>query len=355
MVTLILLALLLVPCILVGGILALFWKSKRAAILRWIGASYVILVVLVLFGAGPYMLAYMLTHAGTRPGDRGVKTTPADFKIPYEDVVFEARDSVRLSGWFVPPTTRKVVLICTHGLFRNRTELLDVIMPLAQDGYGALLYDSRSHGSSGKSIVSLGYYERNDVLGAIQYIQRRYQDAPDKPEIVLLGVSMGAVAVLEAAEETSDYSALILDSPFASLRETVIDHSWLFFKLPRFPFPSLFLFWFQRIAGFDTARVDSLQAIPRIQPVPLLIIASEGDVRIRPTVARELYDESRAPLKRIKIFGKDVPHGAAARIHPTEYDALVESFLGDALGDRARPSTEQPAATSSSGGGSSPQ
>jgi len=355
MVTLILLALLLIPCVLVGGVLALFWKARRPAILRWTAASYLLLVLLVLFGVGPYIMATMVAHAGTRPMDRAIKTTPADFKVPYEDVVFEARDSVRLRGWFVPPTTRRIVIICTHGLFRNRTELLDVIMPLARDGYGTLLYDSRSHGASDKSIVSLGYYERNDVLGAVQYVLRRYQDSPDKLGIVLLGVSMGAVAVLEAAEESKDYNAVILDSPFSSLKETVVDHSWLFFKLPRYPFPNLFLFWFQRIAGFDDGRVDSFQAIRRIEPVPLLIIASEGDVRIRPTVARELYDAAGSSNKRIKIFGKDVPHGAAARIHPDEYYALVKSFLADAFAEHARPSASQAEPTSSSEAGSSPK
>ncbi len=341
MTTLILLAILLVPCALVGGILAFFWKTRRLAILRWSAVSYLILVLLVLFGAGPWVIARLLTHAGSRPIDRQLKSTPADFKVPYEDVVFEARDSVRLSGWFVPPTTKKAVIICTHGLFRNRVEMLDRMMPLAREGYGALLYDSRSHGASDQSIVSLGFYERNDVLGAIQYIHRRYQDSVDAPGIVLMGVSMGAVAVLEAAAESKDYSALILDSPFSNLRETIVDHTWLFFKLPRYPFPSLFLLWFQRMAGFDPSRVDSHKAIQRVQPVPLLIIASEGDVRIRPNVARELYGESKAPLKKIEVFGKDVPHGAAARMHPAEYSALFKDFLERALGDAAGSSTGQ--------------
>ncbi len=355
MVTLILAALLLIPCALVGALIALFWKSARPSILRWTALSYLLLVIVVLFGIGPYVMATMITHAGTRPMDRLIKTTPADFKVRYEDVVFEARDSVRLSGWFVPPTSKRVVVICTHGLFRNRTELLDVIMPLAQDGYGALLYDSRSHGASDKSIVSLGYYERNDVLGAIQYVLRRYQDSVDKPGIVLLGVSMGAVAVLEAAVESRDYNALILDSPFASLKETVVDHSWLFFKLPRYPFPGLFLFWFQHIAGFDASRLNSFQAIVRVEPVPLLIIASEGDARIRASVSRELFEMSKAPDKKIKIFGKDVPHGAAARVHTHEYYELLKGFLGDVFTDRARPLASPTEATSSSAAGSLPQ
>ena len=355
MVTLILLLLVFVPFLLVGGTFAFFWKRKRRKVLLWTACSYAAAALILLFGAGPYVIARLVTHSGSRPMDKKLKSTPADYRISYEDVAFEARDSIKLCGWFVPPTSRRVVIVCTHGLFRNRVEMLDRMMPLAHDGYGALLYDSRSHGASDTSIVSLGYYEHSDVLGAIDYVLRRYQDAAEMPAIVLMGVSMGAVATLEAAAESSDYNALILDSPFSSLRETIIDHTWLFFKLPRYPFPSLFLFWFQHMTGFDPLRVDSHKALQRAKPVPLLLITSRGDERIHPEVARALYSESRASIKRIEVFGKDVPHGAAARLHPAEYTAALRRFLEEALGEAARPVSHQPPATSSNGTESSPR
>ncbi len=335
MVTAILLGILFLPFLIFGGGAALFWKKYRRAILRWSLLCYLGLAVLVVLVVGPPLMAWSLIHAGTRPPDRKLKDNPAEFQVQYEDVVFDAKDKVRLSGWFIPPTGRNVIIISSHGLFRNRVEVLPRTMALTKAGYGALLYDSRSHGTSDKAIVSLGYYEKNDVLGAIQYIERRYQDAAEKPKIVLMGVSMGAVATLEAAAETKDYSALILDSPFSSLRDTVIDHSWLFLKMPRYLFPPIFLFWFQQLAKFDPSRVDSHKALQRVQPVPILIITSEGDIRIRPGVAESLYAEARSPVKKLEVFGKDVPHGAAARIHPNAYTKLILDFLDKTLGGNA--------------------
>lgn len=331
MVLLTVLAALLIPVLLAGGILALFWKRKRRAIPRWCAIAYASLVVFVLVGIGPYLLAWAIVNAGTRPLDRALKTTPGTYGVAFEDVVFEARDSIRLSGWFIPPSGRNAILVCTHGLFRNRVETLSRVVPLARAGYGALLFDSRNHGSSDKALVSLGYGEKSDVLGAVDYVRRRYQDSPDRPALVLLGVSMGAVATLEAAADTKGYAAIILDSPFSSLRDTVVRHSWLFLRLPRYPFPSLFLFWFQRLTGVDPDRIDSLDAIRRVEPVPLLVIASEGDERMGTEAARALYEQSSAPLKKLELFGKDVPHGAAARVHADEYVARVESFLNLAL------------------------
>jgi pimeloyl-ACP methyl ester carboxylesterase len=331
MITGTLLGVLLVVFLAVAGGAAAIWKQQRASILKWSLIGYLAFVAVLLFGIGPYLAAWVILHSGTRGPDRLLKDTPADYRLPFEDISFEARDGLRLSGWFVPPSDKNAVVICTHGLFRNRIEVLARIVPLVKAGYGALLYDSRSHGASEKGLVSLGYYERNDVLGAIDYLQGRYQDAPAQPRIVLMGVSMGAVASLEAAAETPGVAALMLDSPFASLKDTIIDHSWLLFRMPRYTLPSLFLFWFQRLGGLDGARLDSHEALRKVEAVPVLIISSEGDRRIGPEVARMLFNESCSPVKKLEIFGKDVSHGAAARLHPDAYARVLLDFLNTAM------------------------
>jgi alpha-beta hydrolase superfamily lysophospholipase len=329
MISLIFLGLLLVPFLAIGGGMALFWKGKRRSILRWSALSYLVTAILLFFGVAPYLAAWAITQASTRPPDRRLTDTPADYQLPFEEVSFESTDSLSLSGWFIPPTGKEAVLIGTHGLFRNRIELLARSAPLCREGYGALLYDSRSHGSSARGLVSLGYHERNDILGAIRYIENRF--APEPPRIVLMGVSMGAVTTLEAAAESDGYAAIILDSPFAGFSQTIEDHSWLLLGMPRFPFASLVEFWFGRLAGFDPAELDSCAALKKARSVPLLVIASQGDRRIPSAVSGRLYEDSRSPVKRLKIFGADVPHGASARLHPEEYGALLMEFLDEAL------------------------
>jgi pimeloyl-ACP methyl ester carboxylesterase len=337
MITLALLAILLLPFLLVGAILARFSRINRRAIVRWCTIIYVAAAVLVLFGLGPYLAAWAIAHSGTRPQDRSLKDTPARHGVTYEDVAFNASDGLKLSGWFIPPTSRNAILICTHGLFRNRIEMLERIIPVARAGYGALLYDTRSHGSSDPGLISLGYHERNDILGAMEYAKRRYQDSADHPKIVLMGVSMGADSTLEAAAESKDYAAVVLDSPFLNIRETVARHSWLLLRLPGFPFDSLFLFWLERVAKFDPARMNAEKALARIQPVPLLIIASEGDNRMGTVAARALHDEARSHLKILKVYGNEVGHGAAARLYPGQYSSLILQFLEVALGPTAAP------------------
>jgi len=329
MLSLIFLAILFLPFAFVGG-LAFLWKSKRRRILRWTLLSYLGAIPFFFFVVGPYAMARILTHAGSRPLDLKLKETPADFGVNFESITFESKDGLHLNGWWIPPTTKDGVLICTHGLFRTRVEMLARAMVAAKSGYGVLLYDSRSHGKSEKGVVSLGCHEANDVLGAIQYVLTLYQARP-APKIVLMGISMGAVTTLLAAAQSDRYVAIVVDSPFSDIEETVIDHSWLFFKLPRYPFTPLFLFWFSRFSGCDPRMVNSHLALRHLLPVPMLFIGSEGDRRIGPDVARHLYQESDSPLKRIKIFGDDVGHGAAYRLHPDIYAGVLVDFLDQAL------------------------
>ena len=339
MATVILLGFLLLPFLLVGGGVAFFWKSRRRAILRWTGISYLLGALVIVFVVGPYFMAWwIVTKGGTRPQDLVGSDTPADHEVRYEEVLFQTADRLKLSGWFIPPAEKNAIIIFTHGLFRNRTEMLSRGLAVRDAGYGALLYDSRSHGSSDRALVSLGYHERNDVLAAIGYLQRRYQDALERPRLVLMGVSMGAVATLQAAATCKDYSAIILDSPFLTLRETIEDHSWLLFKLPPGSFAPVFLFWFQRRTGIHADQLNSLLAVQKIQPVPLLIIGSEGDVRIKPQVARTLYGAAASPDRFLKMFGKEVRHGAAARLRPEEYSRVMVEFLDRALAERPEPS-----------------
>ncbi len=333
MLSLIFLGILFIPFALVGG-LALFWKSKRRLILRWTLFSYLGAIPIFFLVVGPYAMARILTHAGSRPLDLRLRETPADYGVNFESIAFESRDGLHLNGWWIPPTTKDGVLICTHGLFRTRVEMLSRAIVAAKSGYGVLLYDSRSHGKSEKGVVSLGCHEASDVLGAIQYVHNRYEGHP-APKLVLMGISMGAVTTLLAAAQSSDYVAIVVDSPFSSIEETVVDHTWLFFKLPRYPFTPLFLYWFSKFSGCDPRLTDSHLALKHLLPVPMLFIGSEGDRRIGPDVARHLYQESDSPSKHIKIFGKDVGHGAAYRLHPDDYAAVLVDFLDHTLANGA--------------------
>jgi len=290
------------------------WKR----ILLGLVAALVFFVTVVV----PYLLAVLITRAGTRPMDLDLTSSPSDYGLSFEEVTFTSTDGVAISGWFLPGGTRKAVVACGHGLFRSRREVLDRAAFFRQQGYDTLVFDFRRHGKSGGERVTLGYQERLDFEGAVEFLRKRRAEAP----VVLYGVSMGAGAALLAARETPAVAAVVADSPFLNIEHTVVHHVELIFGLPRFPFASELL-WFLEMRGeFDREDFDLEAAAEALGERPLLVIAGSEDDRMPPDLQKRVAGASESPLTRFASF-EGAGHGAAYRVAAEAYQREILSFL----------------------------
>jgi pimeloyl-ACP methyl ester carboxylesterase len=202
-------------------------------------------------------------------------------------------------------------------------------MDLSRLGYGALLYDSRNHGASGPARVGLGYNERLDVESAVRYLR----EVAPSDTIVLFGISMGATAALLAAAETPEVAAVISDSSFLSLKDTVDHHLSAFLHLPSFPIGNELRFFIERRAGFNGGDLDALEAVKRIGDRPIMFIAAARDKRMPPEIAEKLYRASVSPNRELLIVegpGDNV-HGHGYQANPTLYIERVRAFLESAV------------------------
>ncbi|UCC62069.1 MAG: alpha/beta fold hydrolase [Anaerolineae bacterium] len=156
--------------------------------------------------------------------------TPGDEGWEYENVHFEASDSVPISSWFIPAPGggHRPAVIIVHGWTWNRlgnnrsgilacvgsspAELLTPARALNDAGYHVLMLDLRNHGCSGSSpAVTFGHDEANDLLGALRYLSGR--DDVDANRVGVLGYSMGANAVMFACARTKAIKAAIVVQP----------------------------------------------------------------------------------------------------------------------------------------------
>lgn len=278
------------------------------------------LAALVLVGL-PYALARLVTSAGTRPRDRALTSSPADYGLAFEDVTFESADGLRLSGWYLGGGDGRLSVACGHGLFRSRREVLARAAFFREQGFDTLVFDFRHHGESEGERVTLGYQERLDFLGAVRYLRERH---PDR-EVVLYGVSMGAAAALLAAAEEPEVAAAVVDSPFLSFEQTVVHHVDLLFGLPRFPFASVLMFFLEQRGGFDRADFDMEKAAAAMGERPILVIAGDKDRRMPAPLQKRVYQASSSPASRFEIFAAG--HGHAYEQDPERYRALLSEFL----------------------------
>ena len=308
-------------------------RPRWRRILKRVVITLIILAVILLFGVIPWGLAALVTSARTRPMDRNLTETPADFGAQFQDVEFLTSDGVRISGWLVPSREKHATIIYSHGLFRSRRELLERAMELSKLGYGALLYDSRNHGASGPARVSLGYNERLDVEAAVRYLR---DDLRTTDRIVSFGISMGATGALLAAAEAPEVAAVISDSSFLSFDHTVDHHLSLFLHLPSFPIGNELKYFIQSRAGFEGSKLDAREAVKRIGARPLLFIAAAHDKRMPPDIAEQLYQASSSPKRDLLIVegpGDNI-HGHAYQANPKMYIERIARFLESALNEQ---------------------
>jgi pimeloyl-ACP methyl ester carboxylesterase len=299
-------------------------------ILKRMLVTLILLAIILIYGVLPYGLARLVTGASTRSADRQLTETPKTFGAEFQDIEFYTEDQVKISGWLLPSRDKKATIIFSHGMFRSRRELLERAIALWKLGYGALLYDSRNHGASGKALVSLGYHERLDAEAAVRYMQ---EQVVSRDSIILYGISMGAVTALLAAAETPKVAAVIADSAFLSFTDTTSHHVRVFLRLPAFPLANELRYFIERRANFDGAQLDALEAVKRLGDRPVFFISGINDKRMPPEITRTLHNAAASQKKDLLIVeGAETSiHGHAFQAEPQTYIERISQFLDAAL------------------------
>jgi dipeptidyl aminopeptidase/acylaminoacyl peptidase len=271
--------------------------------------------------------AYM-GYSMTRVEREAITESPADYNLAYEDIEFPSReDSLTIRGWYLPAES-DTVIIMVHGAESNRADtsvgMLEIAAELVNHDYSILMFDMRAHGESDGERISIGYHERKDVLGAVDYAEERgFQ------RIGILGFSMGGATSLLAAAEDDTIDCLVSDSAYADMAGIIKRE----FK-ERSSFPTFFLdpmlFMIKIMYGVDFKAVKPYEAVPEIAPRPILFIHGGEDDFVPIDHAYRLYEASENPADTLWIVpGAD--HVRAYRTAPEEYIHRVTAFFDEYL------------------------
>ncbi len=250
-------------------------------------------------------------------------TSPADYGLAYEDVSFPSRDGVTLRGWFIPAEPARGCVIFCHG--HNGSMDPDVVYApwFHQAGFHVLMFNFRAHGHSEGERVSMGYWERHDLLSAVDYLQGR-----GIAQIGVLGFSMGGAVGLTAAAQSESIRAVVSDGGFARLESTLVGWSRERGNVPH---------WLARLLarliitvagwrlGVRLAEADPIRWVGHIAPRPVLLIYGDRDPYVPIADVEALYAAAGEPKELWRVA--EAGHREVDECRSTEYRERVVGFF----------------------------
>jgi len=261
------------------------------------------------------------------PAHRRAAASPADYGLSFEQISFKARDGLALRGWFIRAPNPKGTLVFSHGYAGDCSPDLIYAPLFHQAGYNTLFFDYRGHGASGGNFTSLVYFEREDLLAALDFLRAR-----GIARVGLIGFSMGGAIALATAPRSPMVVGVISDCAFAELRNVMV-HAARARRVPALLAP--LLGWL--IVAFASVRLranlfsaDPIHSVAQIAPRPLLIMHAGKDIQVPVEEARRLFDATREP-KELWI----VPNAMHRRIEEVardEYHKRIVEFFDRAFG-----------------------
>jgi len=256
--------------------------------------------------------------------------TPANYDMPFEDVTVTSEDGLKLVGWFVP-SQNGAVIILQHGYKSTREELLNEAEMLYRHGYGVLLTTVRAHDYSAGEMITFGMHEVSDMEAWYQYLLTR--DDIDQNKIGALGNSFGGMLVIQYAAQNENIKAVIADSAFSSLNDTVSTSVTYFTDLPAFPFAPLIVYWAERETGFKTENIDATKWIAQISPRPVFLMQGGADVVISANSGQRLYEAAGEPKEL--WFEPDLGHVDFDSKMADEFERRIVEFFDHYLLDKS--------------------
>jgi pimeloyl-ACP methyl ester carboxylesterase len=191
-------------------------------------------------------------------------------------------------------------VIYLHGNCSCQVEGIFLVPIFVCPGVSVFCLDFSGCGNSEGEYISLGYFEKDDVACAINFLRQTFHVG----RVALWGRSMGAATTLFTLAEDPTVACAVCDSPFGNLRT-------LIHELVRrsAPVPGFLTSWgvsylngkIQTAAGFEIGDVNPVDVAPRCFS-PIYIIHGEQDNFIDPRHSREIFDAYGGADKSLEII-----------------------------------------------------
>ncbi len=253
--------------------------------------------------------------------------SPANHGLPFERMFFRSRDGLTLHGWWIPAENAKGTIVQCHG--QNGSMDADLISArlLHNAGYQVFMFDFRAHGLSGGDHVTFGWLEANDLLGALDYLEKQH----DIGRVGILGFSMGGVVAMRTALIDPRITCIVADGLIGQMQTTMT--RWMHDKgLPKsvaHHLTNLALWLGSRRTGTPLNQINTIRWAHTLADCSLLIIHGEQDHLVSMDEINQLI--ANAPTETAMWIAPGCKHREALERYPDEYIQRIFRWFSDYL------------------------
>jgi len=278
-------------------------------------------LLLVLLAVG-----LVLSHYMTKRHTLGAARSPAEFGLDFEAVAFKSVDGLTLRGWWIPAEGSTRAVISLHGQGVSMDPDLPNVPPLHAAGFNVLMFDFRAHGRSAGKVSTVGYLERMDLLGAVEFLRQKGMH-----RIEVLGFSMGGIVAMLTTPVCEGIDAVVTDSGPAWIRHAMAVRGT---ELHAPAWISPFLAWLTFFAtslrlGVNLFEYEPVYWVARIAPRPILFIQGDKDQYVPRHDFEALYAAAGQGKEAWRVPGAG--HCVMAQLYPAEFQQRIVEFFNQNL------------------------
>ena len=237
-----------------------------------------------------------------------------------EEIYVFSKDNVRLHAYYVKASSNKWVILY-HDYLQSAKNTSRLALFYHKKNYNVLMIDSRAHGKSRGSVITMGYREKIDVISFISWIYKKQQN----PLLVLHGIGLGASVFLKASPFFRNFSikSIIADSAYTSVYDLFYYHMYHHIGILTNIVLISASFITKIRAGFTFKEINVLNSTLNNQ-APTLFLASKDDILIPPIMTEKLYNSCSSFKEKYIFRGK---HSMFMYTQWSDYGKVIEKWI----------------------------
>ncbi len=207
------------------------------------------------------------------------------YKTESREIHLKTKDGLIRKGILTIRENAKGNVILCHPASFNK----EFLAPFEQEifsEYNCLRFDFRRHGElTHKQYCTIGKKEVFEIRAAV-LVFKTMNKTKNLP-LYGFGISMGAVALIEAESQHNYFDGLILQAPFDKLKEQV-KRMFPFFNYPLMSsliYSPFARYYARKRYGLKLHRIKPIESIRKITQTPIFLIHAQDD----PTISFEVF------------------------------------------------------------------